>query len=234
MTFNRFPPDGPDAIRRRLLLGAGATALLGMAAGARAQGSAPAGRLPEAALTVQPLSREESLDWKKVLLAGERTLVLRRDGPVTPVRYCNRDGSLDRDGYLAACYLLRDVRAGRMVQIDPQLLDVLCGIQRWMEFNGRSSTIEITSGYRTVKTNDSAEGSGRHSMHLYGKAADIVVPGAPSTLIGAMVRRFNREGGTGIYLGKGFVHVDTGSSRTWVMPGPAPATRRRAAGRRRR
>lgn len=234
MTLPRLPIDTPDATRRRLLFGVGATALLGAAGRAAAQGHLAADPAPEAALTVQPLSREESLDWKKVLLAGERTILLRRDGPVTPVRYCNRDGSLDRDGYLAACYLLRDVRAGRMVQIDPQLLDVLCGIQRWMDFNGKSSTIEITSGYRTVQTNDSAEGSGRHSMHLYGKAADIVVPGAPSTLIGAMVRRFNREGGTGIYLGKGFVHVDTGSARTWVTPGPAPATRRRAVSRRRR
>jgi uncharacterized protein YcbK (DUF882 family) len=236
MTLTRSPSDGPDDTRRRLLRGAGAAALLGATgwAGAAPAGSAAPLAATPVALSVQPLSREESLDWKKVLLAGERTLMLRRDGPVTPVRYCNRDGTLDRDGYLAACYLLRDVRAGRTVQIDPQLLDVLCGIQRWMDFNGKSSTIEITSGYRTVKTNDSAEGSGRHSMHLYGKAADIVVPGAPSTLIGAMVRRFNHEGGTGIYLGKGFVHVDTGSARTWVTPGPAPALRRRASARRRR
>lgn len=218
--------DGVDPSRRRLLRGAGAAALLGATGLAHAE-RRPADPLPAAAdLLVQPLHREEALDWKRVLLAGERTLTLRRDGPATPVRYCNRDGSLDRDGYLAACYLLRDVRADRMAQIDPQLLDVLCGIQRWMEFNGKSSTIEITSGYRTVKTNDSAEGSGRHSMHLFGKAADIIVPGAPSTLIGAMVQRFNNEGGTGIYLGKGFVHVDTGSARTWVS-GPVRRHRKR-------
>lgn len=218
--------DGVDPSRRRLLWGAGAATLLGATGLAQAAGPHLAEPAPAAALLVPPLQREEALDWKKVLLAGDRTLTLRRDGPATPVRYGNRDGSLDRDGYLAACYLLRDVRAGRMAQIDPHLLDVLCGIQRWMEFNGKSSTIEITSGYRTVKTNDSAEGSGRHSMHLYGKAADIVVPGAPSTMIGAMVQRFNNEGGTGIYLGKGFVHVDTGSARTWVT-GPARRRKRR-------
>lgn len=219
------PIDAVDSRRRRLLWGASAAALLGGTGLAQAQTQIkpPPDLSPNPAfgglgpILVQPLHRDDALDWKQVLLAGERTITMRRDGPITPVRYCNRDGTLDRDGYLAACYLLRDVRADRMVQIDPHLLDVLCGIQRWMEFNGKSSAIEITSGYRTVKTNDSAEGSGRHSMHLFGKAADIVVPGAPSRLIGDMVQRFNNEGGTGIYLGKGFVHVDTGSARTWIQ-----------------
>lgn len=228
------PTDhGADSLRRRLLCGAGAALVLGCGAPVRSAAAADLAATPAA--TVQPLTREESLDWKQVLLAGARSITMRRDGPAVAVRYRDREGRLDRDGYFAACYLLRDVRAGRTVQIDPELLDVLCGIQRWMEFNGKSSTIEITSGYRTVKTNDSAEGSGRHSMHLYGKAADIVVPGAPSTVIGAMVQRFNNEGGTGIYLGKGFVHVDTGSARSWIMPA-APSRRRvaTATGRKRR
>ena len=232
-----LPKDGVDVSRRRLLWGAGAAALLSIPCVAQAQSLAfdpaasrgnPAGSAaPATPLLGLPLRREEALDWKQLLLAGDRSITMRRGGPSTAVRYCNGDGTLDRDGYLAACYLLRDVRAERMVQIDPHLLDVLCGIQRWMDFHGRSSTIEITSGYRTVKTNDSAEGSGRHSMHLFGKAADIVVPGASSNLIGAMVQRFNNEGGTGIYLGKGFVHVDTGSARTWVTPAVVTRTRRR-------
>ena len=236
------PKDGVDVSRRRLLWGASAAVLLSTPCIARAEslGREPAAPRGNAAgsvaavtpIVVQPLHREEAADWRQLLLAGERSITMRRGGPTTAVHYGNGDGTLDRDGYLAACYLLRDVRAERMVQIDPHLLDVLCGIQRWMEFHGRSSTIEITSGYRTIKTNDSAEGSGRHSMHLFGKAADIVVPGASSNLIGAMVQRFNNEGGTGIYLGKGFVHVDTGSARTWVTP--AAATRRTRRGRRHR
>ena len=207
--------DNPS--RRRLLQGAGA-ATLAVASGLGSVASAapaPAVSGPSPVL-VEPLNRRDALDWKQVLLAGERSLTLRRDGPTTQVRYVRSDGSLDVNGYVVACYLLRDVRAGQTVQIDPHLLDVLCGIQRWMDFNGKPATIEITSGFRTVKTNDSAEGSGRHSMHLYGRAADIIVPGAPSRLIGDMVQRFNNEGGTGIYLGRGFVHVDTGSARTWV------------------
>jgi uncharacterized protein YcbK (DUF882 family) len=216
--------------RRRLLQGVGASSLVlasGLGSAARsAQAPADTGPAP---VLVEPLNRREALDWKQVLLAGERSLTLRRDGPTTKVRYVRSDGSLDVNGYVVACYLLRDVRADQTVQIDPHLLDVLCGIQRWMDFNGKPATIDITSGFRTLKTNDSAEGSGRHSMHLYGRAADITVPGAPSRLIGDMVQRFNNEGGTGIYLGRGFVHVDTGSARTWVAgpPRPTRALRRR-------
>lgn len=224
---------GIDISRRRLLWGLGATAFLGTTGIAPAEASAlqasPAGPAPrlslQPVLQVQPLSRENALDWKEVLLAGDRSLRMRRDGPVATVRYARRDGSLDLNGYIVACHLLRDVRADKTVQIDTELLDVLCGIQRWMEFNGKPSTIEITSGFRTVRTNDAAEGSRRHSMHLYGKAADIIVPGASSDLIGDMVRRFNHEGGTGIYSDRGFVHVDTGSARSWVAGHPRPIRR---------
>lgn len=206
--------------RRRLLAGTGAGFLLGSCSLAEARTLTPS-------LVADPLPRQEAIDWRDVLLAGERSILMRRDGPAVRVRYGNSDGSLDRDGYFAACHLLRDVRAQRTVQIDPELLDVLCGIQRWMEFNGTAPTIEITSGFRTVTTNDSAEGSVRHSMHLYGKAADIIVPGASSAMIGAMVRRFNDAGGTGIYPGRQFVHVDTGAPRTWVGPSAASSPKRR-------
>lgn len=205
--------------RRRLLAGTAAGLLLGACGFASAQTLAPM-------LTTEPLPKQDAIDWRDVLLAGDRSILMRRDGPSVRIRYGNSDGTLDRDGYFAACHLLRDVRAQRTVQIDPDLLDVLCGIQRWMDFNGNPPTIEITSGFRTVKTNDSAEGSGRQSMHLYGKAADIIVPGASSAMIGKMLQRFNDEGGTGIYPGRQFVHVDTGAARTWVSR-IDPTTRRR-------
>lgn len=156
------------------------------------------------------------LDWRKYLISGERSILMRRDGAAQRVRYCTADGQLDREGYGIACLLLRDVRAGKMFPIDPRLLDILCGLQRWAEFNGRSAVIQLLSGFRTLATNGSTEGAAKNSMHLYGRAADIVFEGMPSGLLGAMVRSFNDQGGTGIYLNRGFVHVDTGAARSWV------------------
>lgn len=165
-------------------------------------------------------SAAQSKDWRQYLLAGERSIFMGRDGPARRIRYCTEDGLLDSDGYGAACSLLRDVHANKLVMMDPRLLDVLCGIQRWMEYNGRRSTIEILSGFRTQQTNASLEGAAKNSMHLYGKAADIFISGASSAQVGAMVQQFNSNGGTGVYLARGFVHVDTGAARTWVSSAP--------------
>lgn len=161
----------------------------------------------------------QPIDWKASLLHGDRSIVVRRDGGPVRVRYCTKDGLLDREGYAHACYLMRDVRAGKMFTMDPRLLDVLCGIQRWGEHNGKSSVFRISSGFRSRETNDRTEGAARNSLHLYGRAVDIIPEGFSSGLLGAMVREFNDRGGTGIYLARGFVHVDTGAARTWVSTG---------------
>jgi uncharacterized protein YcbK (DUF882 family) len=181
-------------------------------AAARAQvaaSSAAAAAPPQA-------SAPAAADWRQRLLSGDRTILMRRDGAARRIRYCTADGMLDRDGYAQACLMLRDLRAGKMFPMDPRLLDILCGLQRWGEYNGRSSTILLTSGFRTDETNLATEGAARNSMHRYGRAADIVLEGFSSGLMGAMVREFNRDGGTGIYLSRGFVHVDTGAARSWV------------------
>lgn len=162
------------------------------------------------------LTLEQQSDWRKYLLAGERTIIMRRDGSAQRVRYCLADGSLDRDGYGLACTMLRDVQAGKLYPMDPRLLDILCGLQRWAEYNGRSSVIQLLSGFRTAKTNSDTEGAALNSMHLYGRAADVVFEGLSSGLMGAMIRAFNTQGGNGIYLNRGFVHVDTGAARSWV------------------
>ena len=186
--------------------------------GRELQVSTPLDAQPQPRVVAAPQSSQT--DWKQYLLAGERSILMARDGPARRIRYCTSDGLLDSAGYSAACTLLRDVHSNRLVPMDPRLLDVLCGIQRWMEYNGRSATIEILSGFRTMEFNASLEGSAKNSMHLYGKAADILIAGASSALVGAMVRQFNSNGGTGVYLARGFVHVDTGAARTWISYAP--------------
>jgi uncharacterized protein YcbK (DUF882 family) len=54
-----------------------------------------------------------------------------------------------------------------------------------------------------------------NSRHLNGQAADITVPGVPLARLAGMASLFG-EGGVGMYLNKGFVHVDTGNERIWI------------------
>lgn len=232
-------PDTSSPGRRRLLAaglgllvpGAGMAQTLLEGSASSGAGWTPPGYEPPWSATSMPQPSETPRqapqqapapvsDWRQHLLLGERSVVLRRDGPAKRIRYCTADGLLDPAGYAVACHLLRDVQANKMFPMDPRLLDVLCGIQRWMEYHGRGATIEVTSGFRTIKTNGALEGAAMNSMHLYGRAADIVISGAGSALVGAMVRQFNADGGTGIYLARGFVHVDTGAARTWVSRAP--------------
>jgi len=166
-----------------------------------------------------PAQATPQTDWRKQLLAGERSILLRRDGAARRIRYCTSDGLLDREGYAQLCYVLRDVRANRMCLMDPALLDLMCGMQRWGEYNGHGSTFVVLSGFRTTTTNSLTEGAAKNSLHQVGKATDGQMEGFSSGLTAAMALRFNNQGGNGIYPSAHFVHMDTGRARTWVHGG---------------
>ncbi|MBC8737289.1 YcbK family protein [Paraburkholderia sp. UCT31] len=126
------------------------------------------------------------------------------------------DNQLNYPGYYQICQLLRDTHENKAVQMDVVLLDILRGVQGYYEAYGFQQPLVINSGFRTEKTNERLrkEGAVRNSMHLYGKAADIYMPGIPVKHLGAVGLYF-RSGGVGFYEGKGFVHLDTGRLRTW-------------------
>lgn len=125
-----------------------------------------------------------------------------------------RDGRLDPRGYRQVCELMKDHRQDAAYAMDPRLLDLLCAMQAWVAYYGFHDPIQVNSGYRTRKTNSGLEGAARNSMHLYGKAADIVFPGLPTKYVGQLAQRY-AGGGVGFYYSSGFVHVDTGRLRTW-------------------
>jgi uncharacterized protein YcbK (DUF882 family) len=151
--------------------------------------------------------------WQK-----PRELWLRRQGTNQEARIVYwRDGQLVSDGYWQACAMLRDKTANVMTTMDPTILDVLRGITGYYEAWQYHQPIVLTSGFRTLKTNNSlaSEGAAKNSMHLYGKAVDLYVPGVPQRDVGILGMHL-QQGGVGFYPSKGFTHLDTGKLRAWT------------------
>lgn len=154
-------------------------------------------------------------NWRARLLRGARTLWLVRGESQIRSTYWTPESGYDGEAYKEICWLLRDVQANKTFAMSPRLLDVLCGLQNWLGYNGVRQPIHVNSGYRTFATNARTEGSALNSRHLLGKAADITVPGVTLARLAGMASLFGK-GGVGMYLNKGFVHVDTGDERVWI------------------
>lgn len=126
------------------------------------------------------------------------------------------DGDYLSDGYSRLCWLLRDVREGQAVQMDTALIDVLTGIQAYYQAYDLGGPLIVTSGYRSAATNEAllGEGASKNSMHLYGRAVDITLPGASVEHLGR-VKQYLHAGGLGFYPTRNFIHIDTGRKRVW-------------------
>jgi len=149
--------------------------------------------------------------------AQPRVLRLHRPASKETVEACYwRDGQLDSVGYLRICRILRDVRADKAATIDIRLLNLLRGMQGWVEVSyGIHDPYQINSGYRTHATNGSTEGAARHSLHMKGQAVDGLHPGLPLEYTGNLFKAF-QGGGVGFYLNsKKFIHADVGRVRQW-------------------
>lgn len=144
-------------------------------------------------------------------LPRELWIKVPRSGEEQRVTYFAQ-GALVPEGYVAACRLLRDVRSGTAVQMDVGLLNLLRAVQGWLAGHDVHRPLVVLSGYRTQATNDVVSGA-RASMHLYGRAADIDMPGVPAEYLARLAAYF-QGGGLGLYVGR-FVHVDTGRVRYW-------------------
>lgn len=181
--------------RRRLLIAAGVTFCA-----------------PASATTAPPADANERLHQ---LLAERRSLWIVRGQEELRATYWTPKTGYDRDQYLNVCWALRDLQANRVFPIDHGLLDVLAGVQTWLARNGIEAPLTIHSGYRTQKTNKRTEGAALDSRHLVGRAADISVQGVSNVKLAGMASVLS-HGGTGLYPGRSFVHVDTGDERIWI------------------
>lgn len=186
--------------RRGFLLGA-----LGLAAGAAAGGlAAPA----EAAVsTFDPAARARALAPRRLTLLNVNT-----GDRFSDVYY--QDGMHIPEAMETLDKLFRDHRENLALMMDVRLYDFLAEIQQGIE--GR--LIQITSGYRTPRTNAHISGYNervaKNSLHMQGMAVDIKTPGAPIADVQKLAKGLKR-GGVGSYAGASFLHVDVGAVREW-------------------
>lgn len=90
--------------------------------------------------------------------------------------------------------------------IDTELVSVLQKIRTHFK-----KPVTITSAYRTPTHNKSCGGT-TYSQHLYGKAADIKIPGVKPKEVAKYAETLLDSGGIGIY--NTFTHVDVRSTKS--------------------
>ena len=114
-------------------------------------------------------------------------------------------------------FLLRDYRTGDVHPIDPMLLDQLHELKQML---GLNQPFDVICGYRSPLTNARlhAERAGvaNNSFHIHGRAVDIRIERLDLRRIHNAALAMHR-GGVGYYPGSKFIHLDTGTFRTWTL-----------------
>ena len=114
-------------------------------------------------------------------------------------------------------YLLRDYHTGDIHPIDPELLDQLHDLKQML---GLVQPFAVISGYRSPLTNAKLhaerKGVANNSFHMYGRAVDIRIERFDLRRIHNAAIAMHR-GGVGYYPVSNFIHLDTGTLRTWSL-----------------
>jgi uncharacterized protein YcbK (DUF882 family) len=126
-----------------------------------------------------------------------------------------RAGEFITSSLEAINHFLRDHRSGESGQIDPRLLDLLHDLSSSL---GSGQTYHVICGFRSARTNElmwrQGLGVARNSLHVFGQAVDIRLPGCKLTDLRQAAIEL-KAGGVGFYPRSGFIHVDVGRVRSW-------------------
>lgn len=129
------------------------------------------------------------------------------------VEYC-RAGAYEPQALAAVNRLFRDHYNDETHVIDAALLDRLYGVTRVL---GTREAVHVVCGYRSPSTNAMKHhdhgGAASQSFHLTGRAVDVFLPDRDLGEIRTAALQMG--GGVGYYPRSGFVHLDTGPTRTW-------------------
>lgn len=109
---------------------------------------------------------------------------------------------------------LRDHYTNEPTAMEPKLVGILAAAAT--HFDAKS--VYVVSAFRHPKYNLLLRKKGhqvaRDSNHTHGNAVDFYLPGVAVQRLHTWARA-QKLGGVGIYLGSGFVHMDTGRVRYW-------------------
>ena len=113
-------------------------------------------------------------------------------------------------------YFFRDWRENKSIPMDSEVLKNLFSICEEVLGQNGSINVQITSGYRTKKTNEKlrvrSKNVAKNSLHIEGKAIDFAVGEVSQKKLRAAAKNIC-SGGLGIY--PGFIHIDSGPIRRW-------------------
>ena len=147
--------------------------------------------------------------------AGRLNLYNIHTGEKLNTTYRDPDGQYNPQAIQELNRLLRCHHTNEQHPIDIQTLDFLDLVNTRL---GRNNEIHIISGYRSPKYNDILISRGhkvaKHSLHLAGRALDIRIPGTRLADLQRTALSL-RIGGVGYYPSGDFVHIDSGTFRTW-------------------
>lgn len=112
-------------------------------------------------------------------------------------------------------HIFRDYRTGKVKAIKEDLLDLLFNVRKQINVD---EPFHIISGYRSPGSNailrKENKSVARNSLHMYGKAVDIRVPGFSLKTLRRETMKLGK-GGVGYYPRARSIHVDIGEVRYW-------------------
>lgn len=139
---------------------------------------------------------------------------LKTDERVT-VTYRNELGVYDAEALKALNWALRCPTSNETAQMDLRVIEYLHRLDVAL---GGGHEIQIISGYRSPTYNRelraASHGVAKHSLHMKGKAVDLAIAGIGLDTLRFMARK-SLPGGVGYYPKAGFIHIDSGSYRSW-------------------
>ena len=118
--------------------------------------------------------------------------------------------------YTELDYFLRDWRENKIIRMNKQVVDIFLQISEKALGNNNALAAQITSGYRTNKTNSYlrklSRNVAKNSLHIKGQAIDFTIDNIPRAKLKNIARE-HAFGGLGVY--DNFIHIDCGPFRRW-------------------